>query len=113
MQTIAEIARPRLAAGNGLQFSKYEAPIYPAIAKAARVEGKVELELAFEPVTGTVSSVSVVSGHPMLRNAAVDAAKHWIVSEGTARSEGARIVLDFAFRCPKDVPLKFHPTVNY
>jgi protein TonB len=47
-------------------------PIYPAIAKAAHVEGKVIVE-AIISRTGTIESLHVVSGPPMLQRAAIDA----------------------------------------
>lgn len=47
-------------------------PIYPAIAKAAGVQGTVVVE-AIISRAGTVESVRVVSGPPMLQRAAVDA----------------------------------------
>ncbi len=47
-------------------------PVYPAIAKAAHVEGSVIVE-AIISRTGTIESLRVVSGPPMLREAALDA----------------------------------------
>jgi protein TonB len=47
-------------------------PIYPAIAKAAGVQGTVVVE-AIISRAGTVESVRVVSGPPMLQRAAVEA----------------------------------------
>jgi protein TonB len=47
-------------------------PVYPAIAKAAGVQGTVVLEAVISK-TGRIESLHVVSGHPMLRNAAVEA----------------------------------------
>jgi periplasmic protein TonB len=47
-------------------------PIYPAIAKAAHVEGKVIVE-AIISRTGTIESLHVVSGPPMLQRSAIDA----------------------------------------
>jgi periplasmic protein TonB len=47
-------------------------PIYPAIAKAAHVEGKVIVE-AIISRSGTIESLHVVSGPPMLQRAAIDA----------------------------------------
>lgn len=49
-------------------------PKYPALARAARVSGDVKLELQLRP-DGTVSSVRVLSGHPLLAPAAVESAK--------------------------------------
>jgi protein TonB len=47
-------------------------PVYPAIAKAAHVEGPVIVE-AIISRTGTIESLHVVSGPPMLREAALEA----------------------------------------
>jgi periplasmic protein TonB len=47
-------------------------PVYPAIAKAAGVQGSVVVE-AIISRTGTIESLHVVSGPPMLREAALDA----------------------------------------
>ena len=47
-------------------------PVYPAIAKVAGVQGTVVLEAVISK-TGRIESLHVVSGHPMLRNAAVEA----------------------------------------
>jgi TonB family protein len=45
---------------------------YPPIARAARVEGSVEISIQLR-MDGTVSSAEAVSGPPMLRQAAIDA----------------------------------------
>jgi len=47
-------------------------PVYPAIAKAAHVEGSVVVEAAISR-TGTIESLRVVSGPLMLQSAALDA----------------------------------------
>jgi periplasmic protein TonB len=47
-------------------------PVYPAIAKAAHVEGTVIIEAVISR-TGTIESLHVVSGPPMLQRAAIDA----------------------------------------
>jgi periplasmic protein TonB len=47
-------------------------PVYPAIAKAAHVEGTVVVE-AIISVTGTVESLHVLNGPAMLQSAAIDA----------------------------------------
>jgi periplasmic protein TonB len=51
-------------------------PIYPAIARRARVQGIVELR-AIISKTGTIENLVVVSGHPMLSAAAIEAVKQW------------------------------------
>ncbi len=49
-------------------------PIYPAIAKAARAEGIVKVETIVSE-QGAVRSAKAISGHPLLRNAALEAVK--------------------------------------
>ncbi len=63
----------RISSGvsQGLLLTPIE-PIYPAIAKAARVEGVVIVE-AIISRTGTIESLHVVSGPAMLQGAALDA----------------------------------------
>ena len=51
-------------------------PVYPAIAKAAHVQGAVILH-AFISKSGTIEDLSVVSGNGMLVNAARDAVQRW------------------------------------
>ncbi len=47
-------------------------PVYPQIAKSARIEGMVIIEAVISR-TGTIESLHVVSGPPMLQRAAIDA----------------------------------------
>jgi protein TonB len=47
-------------------------PVYPPIAKAAHAEGTVIVE-AIISRTGTIESLHVVSGPPMLQRAAIEA----------------------------------------
>jgi TonB family protein len=51
-------------------------PIYPPIAKTARVSGTVVLQ-AIISKTGTIDDVQVVSGPEMLRQAAITAVRNW------------------------------------
>jgi TonB family protein len=52
------------------------APIYPAIAKAAGVEGTVTIAAAID-ANGYVTGTSVLRSVPMLNQAALDAVKEW------------------------------------
>jgi len=52
-------------------------PVYPEIAKSARIQGTVELAALIGP-DGHVQQLSVVSGHPLLRQSALDAVKTWV-----------------------------------
>jgi TonB family protein len=51
-------------------------PVYPPIAKAARVSGTVVLQ-AIISKTGSIENLHVVSGPAMLRQSALDAVKTW------------------------------------
>jgi len=51
-------------------------PRYPAIAVAARVEGTIVLQATIAK-TGSIENLRVVSGPPMLQQAAIDAVKQW------------------------------------
>ncbi|HEY1896023.1 MAG TPA: TonB family protein [Terracidiphilus sp.] len=60
---------------SGLLLTK-TTPIYPPIAVAARVEGTVVLAAAIS-ASGAIENLRVVSGHPMLQRAALDAVSNW------------------------------------
>lgn len=51
-------------------------PAYPALARAARIEGTVLLQAVISK-QGTIERLRVVSGHPMLASAAIDAVSQW------------------------------------
>ena len=51
-------------------------PIYPTLARQARVQGAVELR-AIVSKTGTIENLVVVNGHPMLSRAAIEAVRQW------------------------------------
>jgi protein TonB len=52
-------------------------PIYPPIAKAAKIQGAVLLDVVIRS-DGTVGSIKVISGSSLLQGAAVDAVKQWV-----------------------------------
>jgi TonB family protein len=51
-------------------------PPYPPIAKAARAQGAVQVNVTIDE-NGNVTAAEAVSGHPLLRDAAIEAAKQW------------------------------------
>ena len=57
---------------NGKAISKPQ-PAYPPIAKAARASGTVTVQVVVDE-DGNVSEAKALSGHPLLREAAVEAA---------------------------------------
>lgn len=51
-------------------------PVYPPLARAARIQGTVVLQAVISK-QGTITGLSVISGHPMLATAAVEAVRQW------------------------------------
>ena len=51
-------------------------PEYPPLARAARVSGKVEIEVVIDQ-RGNVADARAVSGHPLLKDSAVASARQW------------------------------------
>jgi len=51
-------------------------PVYPPLARQARIQGTVVLHAIIDK-DGNIESLELVSGHPMLVNAAMDAVKQW------------------------------------
>jgi protein TonB len=69
--------RVRVSQGvtKGLCVHKVEPP-YPPLARAARVQGDVVLNAIID-VNGQITNLQLVSGHPMLVPAAIDAVRQW------------------------------------
>jgi len=51
-------------------------PDYPSLARQVRVQGQVILRAVISR-EGTIENLQVLSGHPMLVRAAVDAVRQW------------------------------------
>jgi protein TonB len=60
---------------EGQLLNKVE-PIYPKIASLTGIRGEVRL-YAIIAKDGTIQSLRVISGHPLLTNAALDAVRQW------------------------------------
>jgi TonB family protein len=60
---------------QGLAVKKVQPP-YPPIARAAGAQGAVQVQVLISE-TGEVIEATVVSGHPLLRGAALEAARQW------------------------------------
>jgi protein TonB len=71
------VQRIRVSQGvvAGLVIHKVQ-PNYPQLAKTARVQGNVQLA-ALIGKDGTIQNLHVISGHPLLTQAALDAVKQW------------------------------------
>ncbi len=73
-------------------------PVYPALARQARVSGTVEL-LGVLGIDGRIHELKVLRGHPLLINAALDAVRQWIYEptmlNGVAVEVAAPITVNF------------------
>jgi TonB family protein len=79
------------------------APVYPAAAKAVRAQGPVNVQVSVDE-NGNVISAAAVSGHPLLRSAAVTAAKEAKFSPLTLNGRQVKLsgVLIYNFVAPDE-----------
>jgi TonB family protein len=75
-------------AGNLIESPK---PVYPALARAAQVRGVVVLNVHIGS-DGHVTEATVVSGHPMLTQAAIDAVKQYVYKPYTLNGNPIEVV---------------------
>ncbi|MGE5327271.1 MAG: energy transducer TonB [Deltaproteobacteria bacterium] len=70
------LAASTLSATQSRQAKKVVKPNYPAAAREMKVEGTVRLQAVVDR-DGNVENVIVVSGHTLLKPAAVECVKQW------------------------------------
>jgi protein TonB len=83
-KTPAPVRTPPSPAGTihvsqGVQEAKLifgPKPLYPVIAKSARVQGTVRIQAVIAP-DGMIGNLKVMSGPPLLINAAIEAVSRW------------------------------------
>jgi len=77
LPTVATPDRVRVSSGvaSGNLVNKVQ-PVYPPIARTNRIAGQVILH-AIISKSGNIENLQVVSGHPMLTQAALDAVRQW------------------------------------
>ena len=69
-QTVAQVETPQ----TGVVMTKLSPPVYPPLARQARIAGDVKIDLRIRQ-DGSVESATLFSGHPMLALAAIESAK--------------------------------------
>jgi TonB family protein len=81
-------------------------PVYPQLAKQSRIQGAVTMEIVIEK-TGSVSNVKVISGPPLLRQAAIDAVSQWKFKPTLLNGEAVQVlsVVTLSFTLPNEKPL--------
>lgn len=84
----------RIPVGGDVQAAKLikrVLPVYPALAKMARVSGTVRLS-GIIARDGTIQQLQVIGGNPLLIAAAVDAVCQWIYRPTTLNGETVEVV---------------------
>jgi protein TonB len=74
---VATPQRVRVSQGvtQGLLIRKVQ-PTYPPLARQARIQGAVQLQAEISK-DGSIENLRLISGHPMLAPAAIEAVKQW------------------------------------
>ena len=96
MTLISLLLLPHIWAGESARpVVKFAvAPKYPTLTLEGRVSGVVTVRVTIDR-SGVVKSAKVIEGHPMLAEAASDAARQWTFQNGT--SDKREVTLKFSF----------------
>lgn len=87
----AETAQPEVV------LSKLVGPTYPPLAKQARIQGDVKVNVHVH-ADGSIASVELLSGHPMLAPAAVESATKSVYEcRGCAKDASYELTYTFGF----------------
>lgn len=95
--TSSQIVWLLLASQAGVGPTSVPQPVYPAIAESARVTGDVAVALMVRP-DGSVASAEVQSGPPLLRDAALKAAREATYECRGCTESGTPYTLVFRFQ---------------
>ena len=96
-------ASPLQGGGLSGKAVKRVPPTYPAVAKAAGAQGPVSVQIVVNEA-GDVETAKADSGHPLLQQAAVDAAKQWKFSPTQLSGNAVKVsgMISFNFMLPKE-----------
>jgi TonB family protein len=84
----------RITIGGNVQQAKLISqprPEYPALAKQARIQGVVTLQ-ALIAADGTMKTLSVISGHPLLVPPALEAVRQWVYEKTLLNGEPVEVL---------------------
>ena len=79
-EEVKPVTPQRIKVGGNVQSAKLvrqPRPVYPPLAKQARISGVVKLS-AIISKDGSIQHLEVISGHPLLVPAALEAVKQWV-----------------------------------
>lgn len=79
-------------------------PVYPPLARQARIQGVVKLNAVLSR-EGAVQSLRLVSGHPLLAPAALDAVRQWLYEPTLLNGQAVEVILavDVNFRLSNQI----------
>jgi protein TonB len=97
----AAVPNQRIRVGGNVQTAKlvkHPRPIYPAVVKSAPIQGAVKLH-ALISKEDIIENLTVISGHPLVVPAALEAVKHWVYQPTLLNSEpvGVETEIDVNF----------------
>jgi protein TonB len=84
----------RIRVGGGVQQNmliSQPPPVYPPLAKQAGVQGVVKLSATIAK-DGTMQHLEVISGHPLLIPAAMDAVQQWVYKPTLLNGQPVEVV---------------------
>jgi TonB family protein len=84
---------------SSARFRKYMAPRFPPLALQARIQGDVRLRIRVEIQTGDVQVLEVISGHPLLVDAALAAVRQWQFQPDADLQKTYEVGLKFDLGC--------------
>ena len=94
----AKLAKTAVRVGGAIRNPtkiKDATPVYPAIARSARVSGTVQIELTVG-ADGKVADWRVVKGVPLLDEAAIDAVKQWEYTPTRVKGVAVPVIINVA-----------------
>ena len=97
-ETRAKLATTAVRVGGAVRNPvkiKDVAPVYPAVAKSARVGGTVQVELTVDP-EGKVADARVVKSVPLLNQASLDAVKQWEYTPTRVKGVAVPVIVNVA-----------------
>ena len=84
----------RITIGGNVQSAKLVSqarPSYPPLAKQARISGVVKLQAVLN-ADGTMKNLAVISGHPLLIPAALEAVRQWVYAPTYLNGEPVEVM---------------------
>jgi len=78
---------------QGAKLIKKPTPVYPPLAKQARIQGTVKFTAVIGK-DGTIQNLMLVSGHPLLVQSAQDAVKQWVYQPTLLNGEPVEVITE-------------------